>query len=160
MFEIDRLHSLRIRRPLSPRESIKDGKYVFLQAKRKDGSLLELDVDQFAGQKFMENSNGFIANDIMVFEQCQSDSVARAVLSRMKVLHPQSIDQNMTVDEMFENVLPSNFGSPAEFVSLHSFMAQKAYDRYQSDLAKKEAELKFKESVVQPSLVDSEPKNE
>lgn len=157
---IDRLHSLRISRPLSAREFIKDGKFGFRQSKRSDGSLLELDVDQFAGQKFMENSNGFIANDIMVFEQCQSDSVARAVLARMKVLHPQSIDQNMTVDEMFENVLPANYGTPAEFVSLHSYMAQKAFDKHNAELAKRQAELKFKEDNQVTPLDGPIPKNE
>lgn len=137
---IDRLHSIRTSRPLLGREKIKDNKLVFIYQRRTDGSVMELDVDQFSGQPFMQNSNGFICNDIMMFEQCQSDSVARAVLERMKVLHPASYPQDMDIDQMMSCAMPANYGSPAEFVSSQKMMHENLYRLNQKALQKKQAD--------------------
>ena len=114
---IDRLYSKRVARPMLPTETVKDGHIVTDYLRRDDGSVKELDVDQFSGQPFMQNAQGWITNDIMAFEQTQSDGVARAILQRMKILHPQNAPQDITEDEMFSLVMPANYGSPAEFVS-------------------------------------------
>lgn len=137
---IDRIHSIRTSRPLLGREKIKDNKLVFIYQRRTDGSVKELDVDQFSGQPFMQNSNGFICNDIMMFEQCQSDSVARAVLERMKVLHPESYPQDMDIDQMMSCAIPANYGSPAEFVSSHKLISENLYRLNQIALNKKVVE--------------------
>ena len=108
---------------------------------REDGSVDELPVDQFSGQDFMLNPNGFITNDIMMFEECQSDSVARAILQRLKIQHPQSLDQRMSIDEMMAHCVPSNYGSPAEFVSAHRDIAEKSYKLYEADYKAYQAEL-------------------
>ena len=150
---IDRLHSIRTFRPLLGREKIKDNKLVFIYQRRKDGSVKELDVDQFSGQPFMQNSNGFICNDIMMFEQCQSDSVARSILERMKVLHPDSYPQDMNVDEMMSCAMPANYGTPAEFVSSQKMIKENLYRLNQKALQKKQAEdLKAAEIVRQREL--------
>lgn len=110
-------------------------------------SVDELDVDQFSGQDFMINPNGFITNDIMMFEECQSDSVARAVLHRLKILHPESMDQRLTLDQMMARCVPSNYGSPAEFVSAHKSVAEKCYKLYEQDYKAYQAELQRQADV-------------
>lgn len=151
---IDRLYSIRTSRPLLGREKIKDNKLVFIYQRRKDGSVKELDVDQFSGQPFMQNSNGFICNDIMMFEQCQSDSVARAVLERMKVLHPDSYPQDMDIDQMISCAMPANYGSPAEFVSSQKKIQENLYRLNQKALLKKQAEeLRLAELARQEELL-------
>ena len=132
---LDRLYSKRVNSPV-----------LVCPPTREDNEkvIKELDIDQFSGQPFMRNNNGFISNDIMVFEQCQSDSVARAVLNRLKVLHPQSIDQNMTLEQMMASAIPANYGSPSEFVSAHKMIAEKMYKMYDADCkayAARQAEL-------------------
>ena len=150
---IDRLHSIRISRPLLGREKVKDNKLVFIYQRRKDGSIKELDVDQFSGQPFMQNSNGFICNDIMMFEQCQSDSVARAVLERMKVLHPDSYPQDMDIEQMMSCAMPANYGSPAEYVSSQKMIQENLFLLNQKALDKKQAEeLRLAEIARQEEL--------
>ena len=135
---VDRLYSIRISRPLGVCEfKTKDNNIALVYPRRKDGSLKELDVDQFSGQPFMLNANGFICNDIMMFEQCQSDSVARAVLSRIKVLHPEAISQDFKLDDMMDLAVPANFGTLAEYVTLNKGFAEKVYSLKQAEVQKK-----------------------
>lgn len=151
---IDRLHSIRTSRPLLGREKIKDSKLVFIYQRRKDGSVKELDVDQFSGQPFMQNSNGFICNDIMMFEQSQSDSVARAVLERMKVLHPDSYPQDMDIEQMMSCAIPANYGSPAEFVSSQKMIQENLFRLTEKALQKKQAaDLKAAEIVRRQEIL-------
>ena len=158
---IDRLHSIRTSRPLLGREKIKDNKLVFIYQRRTDGSVKELDVDQFSGQPFMQNSNGFICNDIMMFEQSQSDSVARAVLERMKVLHPEFYPQDMDIDQMMSCAMPANYGSPAEFVSSQKMMQENLYRLNQKALLKKQAyDLKAAEVARQKELFEQAKKED
>ena len=152
---IDRFHSIRTFRPLLGREKIKDNKLVFIYQRRKDGSVKELDVDQFSGQPFMQNSNGFICNDIMMFEQCQSDSVARAVLERMKVFHPDSYPQDMSLDEMMSCAMPANYGTPAEFVSSQKMIQENLFRLNQKALQKMQVDdLKAAEIARQEKLIN------
>ena len=70
---------------------------VFTSCTDEKGLLQPLNIDQFSGKRFMLNENGFPMNDIEAFESSQSDSVAQAVLQRIKEIHPESIEQNQTV---------------------------------------------------------------
>ena len=95
-------------------EGLKNGKtkevserVVFTCNVDTEGRRLCLNVDQFSGKRFMLNSNGFPMNDIEAFEQCQSDSLAQAVLNRINVIHPDNLPQNLTPQEMFDLVTPS-----------------------------------------------------
>lgn len=160
----------RVNRPVSAFEGVVRGCIVPLYKARKNNSKVvdTLDVDQFSGQKFMQNPQGFVMNDIMVFEECQSDSVARAVLNRIKVLHPESISQDLTPDEMFASIIPANYGSPAEFVSAHKAVAERVYklraaeSKAMAEKMAKEAEIKQFGAIsdAQSELDGSIPKGE
>lgn len=163
---MNRRYLKRVSRPLSPFEVIEGNciKQMYLPRKGNDKVVNTLDIDQFSGQKFMMNPQGFVMNDIMVFEQCQSDSVARSVLQRIKVLHPESISQDLTPEQMFASVIPANYGSPAEFISAHKSVASKFFNLREAEqkalLAKQEAELKVKQDVAISELDGAIPKSE
>lgn len=101
---------------------------VFTSCADEKGLLQPLAVDQFSGKTFMLNDNGFPMNDIEAFETSQSDSVARAVLQRIKEIHPESIPQNLSAEQMFARVMPSNWSSPAEFVRASKIFAERFYN--------------------------------
>lgn len=101
---------------------------VFTSCTDEKGILKPLNVDQFSGKTFMLNDNGFPMNDIEAFETSQSDSVAQAVLQRIKEIHPQSIEQNLSAEQMFARVMPSNWSSPAEFVRASKIFAERFYN--------------------------------
>ena len=102
------------------------------------GHLLVLPIDQFSGRPFCLNPQGFPMNDIMIYEQSQSASVAESVLRRINILHPENIDQNLSPEEMFERIVPANWSSPAEFVQATKIFSQKWYARAK---ARAEAEV-------------------
>ena len=91
------------------------------------GLLQRLSVDQFSGKRFMLNDNGFPMNDIEAFETSQSDSVAQAVLQRIKEIHPESIPQDLTPEQMFNRVMPANWSSPAEYIRASKMFAERFY---------------------------------
>lgn len=93
------------------------------------GHLLVLPIDQFSGRPFCLNPQGFPMNDIMIYEQSQSVSVAESALRRINILYPESIDQNLSPEEMFERIVPSNWSSPAEFVHASRAFSEKWYAR-------------------------------
>ena len=96
------------------------------------GVPLVLNVDQFSGKPFCLNPQGFPMNDIMMYEGAQSSSFAETVLRRINVLHPESIDQNLTPEQMFEQIVPANWSSPAEFVRAAKIFAEKWYAQQSS----------------------------
>ena len=99
------------------------------------GMLQVLPIDQFSGRPFCLNPQGFPMNDIMIYEQSQSSSFADSVLRRINVLHPESIDQNLSPEEMFERIVPANWSSPAEFVQASKIFASKWHAREQAKAA-------------------------
>lgn len=101
---------------------------VFTSCTDEKGLLQRLAIDQFSGKRFMLNENGFPMSDIEAFETSQSDSVARAVLQRIKQIHPESIAQNLTPEQMFSRVVPANWSSPAEFVRASKKFAECCYN--------------------------------
>lgn len=117
----------------------------------EEGNTTLLPVDQFSGKSFMLNSNGFIMNDIMQFEEAQSDGVARAALARLQVLHPDSLPADMTVDDAMKQIVPANFSSPAEYMRLEKSFAEKFYNEKLSKLDAKES----KEKIIEFSPVDT-----
>lgn len=121
----------------------------------KRGVPLVLNIDQFSGKPFCLNPQGFPMNDIMMYEGAQSSSFAETVLRRINVLHPDAIDQNLTPEQMFEQIVPANWSSPAEFVRAAQIFAQKWY-AHQKQLKDPEPEpdpnvIKFKDPDPNPA---------
>lgn len=100
--------------------------------RNSDGSFIVLPVDQFSGKRFMRNASGFPMNDIMAYEETQNDSIARAVLSRINVVNNGKPD-DLTVQEQFDRIIPSNWSSPAEYLSVCEKFGKMAYSK-QMDL--------------------------
>lgn len=105
-----------------------DGTREVVYPLREDGSVQVVNVDNFSGQPFMLNQHGFVADDIMIFEQAQSDSVARAALARLKTINSGSLPADMDVDTALKMVVPSNYGSPAEYVRIQRSFAENVYN--------------------------------
>lgn len=120
----------------------------------KRGVPLVLNVDQFSGKPFCLNPQGFPMNDIMMYESAQSASFAESVLHRIQVLHPESIDQNLTPEQMFEQIVPANWSSPAEFVRASKIFAEKWYARQN---AKKDVDPEPDPNVIKFKDPDSNP---
>lgn len=93
-----------------------------------DGTFDLLPIDQFSGSNFMLNDCGFPMNDIMAYEETQNESIARAVLSRIKVVD-NGKPSELSLQEQFDNIIPANWSSPAEFLSLHEKFARMAFDK-------------------------------
>ena len=81
--------------------------------KTEENNLVVLPVDQFSGQPFMKNENGFIMNDIQAFNETQSDGIARAILSRTPVFKKDTTEDGLSVDQRLDEIIPSNCCSPA-----------------------------------------------
>lgn len=106
------------------------------------GNNKELVVDNFATQPTLQNPYGWPMNDIMAFETAQSESVARAVLQRIKV-NPEAKpeDVKLSVEQQFDSLCPANWDSPAEFIRYQKASAEMAYKRAQKRFeAKQKAE--------------------
>lgn len=94
----------------------------------ENGFLQLLPIDQFSGKRFLLNENGFPMNDIEAFETSQSDSVAQAVLHRIKEIYPENLPQNLSAEQMFSRVMPANWSSPAEFQRASRMFAERFYN--------------------------------
>ena len=82
--------------------------------KTEENNLVVLPVDQFSGQPFMKNENGFIMNDIQAFNETQSDGIARAILARTPVFKKDTSEDGLSVDQRLDEIIPSNCCSPAD----------------------------------------------
>lgn len=122
---------------------------VFTSCADENGLLQPLNVDQFSGKIFMLNENGFPMNDIEAFETSQSDSVARVVLQRIREIHPESIQQNLSAEQMFSRVMPANWSSPAEFVRASKMFAERFYNE--------SAQMRAAQAVAKDKKVAPEP---
>ena len=133
---------------------------VFTSCTDEKGILQPLAIDQFSGKRFMLNENGFPMSDIEAFETSQSDSVARAVLQRIKQIHPESISQNLTPEQMFSRVVPANWSSPAEFVRASQKFAECCYNeaaRFRAAQAAVAQAAVAKAKKPDPNSVNVEP---
>lgn len=146
-------HSIGVALVIEGSKSKKDAseRLVFTSCVDEKGLLQPLNVDQFSGKTFMLNENGFPMNDIEAFETSQSDSVARAILQRIKEIHPESIQQNLSAEQMFSRVMPANWSSPAEFVRASKMFAERFYNESAQIRAAHAAAVKAKKVVSEPS---------
>lgn len=119
-----------------------DGEVEFTNLVDKDGNSTVLPIDQFSGHPLMLNSNGFIMNDIMVFEEAQSDSVARAALSRLRTVNFGSLPEDMPVSQAMQRIVPANWSSPAEYIRLERGFGELYYSELQAQKAAKQAKEK------------------
>lgn len=121
----------------------------------KDGEPIVLNIDQFSGQSFMKNENGFIMNDIQAFNETRSDGIARAILSRCPVFKSDTREDGLSVEERLSEIIPENACSPAEFLSVSKRIATIRYNREQAKLeqlrAAQEVQLR---KLRQPKKVD------
>lgn len=124
---------------------------IFTSCADEKGLLQPLPVDQFSGKRFMLNDNGFPMNDIEAFETSQSDSVAQSVLQRIKEIYPESIQQNLSAEQMFARVMPSNWSSPAEFVRASKMFAERFYNETAPIRAAQAAAAAAKAKKVAPA---------
>ena len=113
-----------------------------------DGCLQVCPVDEFSGQEFMQNENGFPMNDIMAFEESASDSVARAALARLQVLHPDNMPVGTSPQDLLRSIVPANFSTPAEYMKIQAAFAKDWYSRVvaQKEQKPKEESIDFKPS--------------
>lgn len=128
--------------------------------KTEENNLVVLPVDQFSGQSFMKNDNGFIMNDIQAFNETQSDGIARAILSRCPVFKKDTTEDGLSVEERLDDIIPSNCCSPAEFARISKKIATQQYQRVQARqaaaLAAQEAALKSRPTKVNVELPKTE----
>lgn len=104
-----------------------------------------LDIDPFGTSKKLLNPCGFPMNDIMAFENAQSESVARTILQRINVIKDTGLtNDGRTIDEHFEDLCPANWSSPAEYVRYQQKLATNYYNRVKAkaDAAKAAADAK------------------
>lgn len=123
--------------------------------KTEESNLVVLPVDQFSGQPFMKNDNGFIMNDIQAFNETQSDGIARAILSRTPVFKKDNVDDGLSVEQRLDEIIPSNCCSPAEFSRISKHIASL---RYQREQARQEAAVAAQQAALkrQPKRVNVE----
>lgn len=99
-----------------------------------------LNVDQFGTAKQLLNPCGFPQNDIMAFENAQSESVARTILQRIYVNKETGVvNDGRTIEEHFADLCPSSWSSPAEYVRYQQKVAENYYKRVESKKAAAEA---------------------
>ena len=119
-------------------------------------NIVPLPVDQFTGKSFMKNKSGFPMNDIMAFETVQSDSLARAVLQRTQILNfPKN--QEMTLDEQFASIVPSNWSSPAEYLRAAESFAKMSYEKHMQSLRAQQAAAAEQKNEPDKKVVTVEP---
>lgn len=98
-----------------------------------DGSFKVLPIDQFSGKSFMKNACGFPMNDIMAYEDIQNESIARAVLNRINIVN-NGKPEDLSVQEQFDRIVPSNWSSPAEYLSVCEKFGTMAYNKHMDAL--------------------------
>ena len=131
-----------------------NGKFKDLTLLDSKGNSMICPVDEFSGQPFMRNENGFIMSDIQVFEESVSDSVARAALSRLQILHPDNAPVGTSVADLMRQVVPANFSTPAEYLKIQENFAKVWYSR-QLAMQEKEQNIQSKESDASASSDES-----
>lgn len=119
-----------------------EGKVEHTFILNKDGSIKELPIDQFAGRGFMLNSDGWIKNDIQAYEEAQSDSVARKILQRISIVNSPNQEDGLSLEDRLNEIIPSNYSSPAEFVRISRRLGELKFAREQASKQKVEEPVK------------------
>lgn len=122
----------------------------------ENGDVKELNVDEFSGKKFFLNASGFPMNDIMIFEQAQSDSVARAALARIREVGSRNGD-GLTLQQRFDRIIPSNWSSPSEYLRASETLARLQYADLKNARQAAEAAKQPKPEPVSAPSVQVEP---
>ena len=112
----------------------------FHELKDENGNIDILPVDQFSGKSFMLNPCGFPMNDVMAFEESQSDDIARAVLARTQV-YDKGQGDGLSLEERFAAIVPATWSSPAEFVRAQTSFAKMYLDKQARLQEEKQAEI-------------------
>ena len=102
--------------------------FISCAPRDNNGNFVLLPVDQFSGKSFLRNACGFPMNDILAFETVQSDQLARAVIHRTQILDLPK-NQEMSDADVFAQIVPANWSSPAEFVRASQKYAEYAYSK-------------------------------
>lgn len=136
-----------------------DGGVKDVRPVNKDGSIKILPIDQFPAQKFMQNVDGWVMNDIQAYENTQNESVARAILQRCPIIADDSTNDGLTWQERLQEVVPANFSSPSEFVAISKKIANIRYNRMieRVEAARVAAEAEAKKN---PKIEDIQPDKE
>lgn len=122
----------------------------------ENGDVKKLNVDDFSGKRFFLNPSGFPMNDIMIFEQAQSDSVARAALARIREVGSRK-DDGLTLQQRFDRITPSNWSSPAEYLRASETLARLDYADMQRARAAQKPVEQPKSALAPAPSVQVEP---
>lgn len=122
----------------------------------ENGDVKKLNVDDFSGKRFFLNPSGFPMNDIMIFEQAQSDSVARAALARIREVGSRK-DDGLTLQQRFDRITPSNWSSPAEYLRASETLARLDYADMQRARAAQKPVEQPKPALAPAPSVQVEP---
>lgn len=148
-----RTYKLRTKPILNSNQTVdSDGVIYTVERINSDGTVKQLPIDQFAGQPFMLNENGWIKNDIQAYEEAQSDSVARKILSRINVSQMDTKEDGLSLDDRLAEIIPSNYSSPAEFMRISRRLGELNYARQQAKL--RESEKKESEDIIKFAAKD------
>ena len=136
-----------------------DGGIKDVRPVNSDGSVKILPIDQFPAQKFMQNEDGWVMNDIQAYESTQNESVARAILQRCPIIAEDRQSDGLTWQERLQEIVPANFSSPSEFVAISKKIANIRYNRaiQRQEAARVAAEAEAKKN---PKIEDIQPDKE
>lgn len=117
----------------------------------------KLDIDQFGTSYHLLNPCGFPMNDIMAFENAQSESVARTILQRISVNKDTGVvNDDRTIDEHFADLCPAGWSSPSEYVRYQKRVAENYYTRVN---AKSAAAAAARDAALKAALSESHDVN-
>ena len=117
----------------------------------------QLDIDNFGTSKKLLNPCGFPMNDIMAYENAQSETVARSILQRINVVKDTGLTQDgRSIEEHFDDLCPVSWSSPAEYVRYQKLVAENYYRRAES---KAEAARLAKEAAQFAAVKDAQSIN-
>lgn len=113
------------------------------------GDVKCLNIDQSAGQGFMRNECGFLMSDVQAYELAESSSVAETILRRIK--QTAAIGDEVDTrpfDEICQDLIPANYGSPAEFLRYSRQQAEREYNRLRAKQEEYLTRMAAKDSTV------------
>lgn len=65
-------------------------------------------------QDFMLNDFGWIRNDIQAFMSCGDVDIQRALLQNLEVVTQSGANQDMTIQDLYDSIIPNNVQTPAD----------------------------------------------
>lgn len=96
---------------------------------------------------FMLNSFGWIRNDIQQYLHTNDAALQAAILSNLEDVRKGSDNSNMTVQDLFDTIIPNNVQTPAEIQRFSRILATRFEDKFNRETPVSElVELKNEES--------------